>query len=152
MRRLFAAGLLALATIAWPASAQDDGPTHAQHLKAVPLTIRTQHGTKHYSVEVARSPEEQEIGLMFRTAMPATHGMIFPMAPPRMATFWMRNTLISLDLLFIRADGTIASIAPDAPVRSLDTIPSLEPVGAVLELNAGAAKRDGLRPGDKVRW
>ena len=151
MRPLWAA-LVALAVIAPPLAAQNAEPTHAQHLKPVPLTIVTSRGPVRYSIEVARSPEEQEIGLMFRTTMPAKHGMIFPMDPPRMATFWMRNTLISLDLLFLRPDGTISSIAANAPTRSDGIIASIEPVAAVLELNAGAAKRDGLKPGDKVRW
>jgi uncharacterized membrane protein (UPF0127 family) len=146
------AALLALAVVAAPLAAQNAEPTRAQHLKPVPLTITTPHGAVRYSIEVARSPEEQEIGLMFRTTMPPKHGMIFPMVPPRMATFWMRNTLISLDLLFLRADGTISSIAANAPTRSDGIIASIEPVAAVLELNAGAAKRDGLKPGDKVRW
>lgn len=152
MIRFLPAALFALAAIAQSASAQSAEPTSAQYLKAVPLTIRTAHGPKTYSIEVARTPDQQEIGLMFRTSMPAKSGMIFPMDPPRMATFWMKNTLISLDLIFIRPDGTISSIAPNAPVRSLDIIASFEPVAAVLELNAGAAKRDGLKPGDRVRW
>lgn len=152
MRRAPWAALLALAIIAPPLAAQSAEPTRAQHLKTVPLTITTSHGPVRYAIEVARSPEEQEIGLMFRTTMPAKHGMIFPMDPPRMATFWMRNTLISLDLLFIRPDRTISSIAANAPTRSDGIIASIEPVAAVLELNAGAAKRDGLKPGDKLRW
>jgi uncharacterized membrane protein (UPF0127 family) len=78
--------------------------------------------------------------------------MIFPMDPPRMATFWMKNTYLSLDLIFIRPDGTISSIASRVPPRNLDIVPSTEPVAAVLELNAGAAQRDGLKPGDKVVW
>ncbi len=151
MIRPLSAALLALAAIAQPAAAQLE-PTAAQHLKAIPLTIRTAKGVKRYSVEVARTGEQQEIGLMFRTKMEPAHGMIFPMDPPRMASFWMKNTLISLDLIFIRPDGTISSIAADAPTRSLANINSFEPVGAVLELVAGAAKRDGLKPGDKVSW
>lgn len=150
------AALLALAVVAGPlcapVSAQSGEPTAAQNLNAIPLTIRTAHGAQKYRIEVATTSRQQEIGLMFRTAMPARHGMIFPMDPPRMATFWMKNTFISLDLLFIRPDGTISSIAARVPPRSLDIVPSTEPVGAVLELNAGAAARDGLKPGDKVSW
>jgi uncharacterized membrane protein (UPF0127 family) len=150
--RALSAALIALAAIAQPAAAQGSEPTAAQHLKPVPLTIGAGKHAKRYMVEVARTADQQEIGLMFRTTMPPMHGMIFPMDPPRMATFWMKNTLISLDLIFIRPDGTISSIAPNAPTRSLDIIASIEPVSAVLELVAGAAKRDGLKPGDKVRW
>lgn len=145
-----AAGLLAL-----PVRAQvDPGPPSiaAAEARTVPLAIRTRHGPRRFRVEVARSEEQQALGLMYRRHMGMRHGMIFPMSPPRMASFWMKNTLIPLDLLFIRPDGTISSIAADAPVRSLDHIDSTEPVAAVLELNGGAAARDGIRPGDTVRW
>ena len=132
----------------------DPGPRGiaAAEAHTVPLAIRTRHGPRHFRVEVARSEETQALGLMYRRHMATRHGMIFPMSPPRMASFWMKNTLIPLDLLFIRSDGTISSIAADAPTRSLDHIDSTEPVAAVLELNGGAAARDGIRPGDKVRW
>ena len=126
--------------------------TTAQHLKTVPLVIRTQAATRRYRVEVARSPEQQEIGLMFRKAMARDHGMIFPMVPQRYASFWMRNTLIPLDLIFIRKDGTISSIAPNATPLSLDQVQSLEPIAAVLELVGGEAQRSGIRAGDRVRW
>ncbi|WP_404712342.1 DUF192 domain-containing protein [Sphingomonas sp. MMS24-J13] len=156
MIRSIRAALLALAlvtgTVVAPVAARAGEPTAAQHLKAIPLTIHTAHGAQKYMVEVATTPSQQEIGLMFRHSMPAKHGMIFPMDPPRMATFWMKNTFISLDLLFLRPDGTISSIAARVPPRSLDIVPSTEPVGAVLELNAGTAARDGLKPGDKVSW
>ena len=145
-----AAGLLAV-----PARAQvDPGPRAiaAAEARTVPLAIRTRHGSRRFRVEVARSEEQQALGLMYRRHMGMRHGMIFPMSPPRMASFWMKNTLIPLDLLFIRPDGTISSIAADAAVRSLDHIDSTEPVAAVLELNGGAAARNGIRPGDTVRW
>ena len=151
--------VLSAAIAAWllPASAYaqaDPGPAAitAAEAHTVPLVIRTRHGSRRFSVEVARSEEKQALGLMYRHHMGARHGMIFPMSPPRMASFWMKNTLIPLDLVFIRPDGTISSIAADAPTQSLDHIDSTEPVAAVLELNAGAAARDGLRPGDRVRW
>jgi uncharacterized membrane protein (UPF0127 family) len=148
------AALAALLFLAAPLSATATltGPTAAQHLAAVPLTIDTAHGRKRYSVEVARTPEQQEIGLMFRRSMAANHGMIFPMDPPRFASFWMKNTYIPLDLVFIRPDGTISTIAVNCTPLSLSTINSTEPVAAVLELAGGEAQRSGLRPGDRVRW
>ena len=89
---------------------------------------------------------------MFRTSVAPGAGMLFPMSPPRPASFWMKNTLIPLDLLFIRADGTIARIAANAVPESLALIESGEPVAAVLELAGGEAARQGIAPGDAVRW
>ncbi|RVT92538.1 DUF192 domain-containing protein [Sphingomonas crocodyli] len=118
---------------------------------AVPLTIKTATGERHFLVEVARTFEEQERGLMFRTSLPPQGGMIFPMVPNRVATFWMKNTLIQLDMIFIRADGTIARIATAQP-ETLDTVDSGEPVAAVLEIVGGGAAKAGIAEGDRVIW
>ncbi|UAK24897.1 DUF192 domain-containing protein [Sphingomonas nostoxanthinifaciens] len=146
--------LAALLAAALPlAAARADLPETAQHLAAKPLTVVSGKRTIRFSVEVAKTGEEQEIGLMFRKTMPAMAGMIFPMDPPRMASFWMKNTLIPLDIVFIRADHRISSIAASvAPLVTFPTVDSTEPVAAVLELNGGAAARNGLKPGDLVRW
>jgi uncharacterized membrane protein (UPF0127 family) len=79
-------------------------------------------------------------------------GMIFPMDPPRPAAFWMENTLIPLDLLFIGADGRIRNIIANAVPKSRAQLPSAGPVAAVLELAGGEADRIGARPGDRVIW
>jgi uncharacterized membrane protein (UPF0127 family) len=119
----------------------------------VPLDIRTASGKTHYfKVEVARSESEQARGLMFRDALAPDGGMIFPMNPPRPASFWMKNTVISLDLIFIRPDGVIARIAAEAVPYSLEPIDSGEPVSAVLEIAGGRAAELGISEGDKVRW
>lgn len=118
----------------------------------LPLSIETQIGSRHYRVELAESPEAQMRGLMFRTSLPRDGGMIFPFPRPQRATFWMKNTLIPLDLIFIRADGTIARIAANATPLSLDLIDAGEPVTAVLEIRGGGAVEDGIAPGDVVRW
>lgn len=89
---------------------------------------------------------------MFRKVVPHGTGMIFPMAPPRPAGFWMKNTLVPLDMLFIRADGTIARIAANTVPLSLDTVESGEPVAAVLEIAGGAAAAQGIAEGDRVHW
>jgi len=153
IRRLLAASL-ALAILHTPAALAEPKPSDvAVNARTVPLTISgTGHRVLKFRVEVARTPAQQELGLMYRRKMAADHGMIFPMTPPRFASFWMRNTYLPLDLIFVRADGTIASIAPDAKPLSLDTIDSFEPVAAVLELNAGVAARRGIKAGDRVRW
>lgn len=151
MKRAALAALLAWGVAGMPAAAPAE-PVAAQHLPKVPLAIVTAHRTLRFHVEVARTPEQQEIGLMFRTSMAPRDGMIFPMDPPRAASFWMKNTLIPLDIVFIRPDGVISTIAARATPRSLAAINSAEPVGAVLELNGGAAARAGIHPGDRVRW
>ncbi len=125
----------------------------AAGLEQVPLTIRTAAGAEHrFTVEVARSQEEQAQGLMNRSTLAPDRGMIFPMQPPRQASFWMKNTLIPLDIIFVRADGTIANIAENTVPLSLDPVLSTEPVGAVLELAGGRTAELGIRAGDRVRW
>ena len=151
MKALALAALLALALSISPAQAEPT-PASVHQGPTVPLSIRTAHHTARFHVEVARTPDEQELGLMFRKSMPADHGMIFPMNPPRPASFWMKNTLIPLDMVFIRADGTISSIIADVPPLTLQTRDSTEAVGAVLELNGGGAARAGIKPGDRVSW
>ena len=124
----------------------------ASGLAVVPLTIVSTNGRHAFRVEVARSEPEQAKGLMFRTAMGANEGMIFPMEPARQASFWMKNTVISLDLVFIGPDKRIESIAANAVPYSLSPIGSRGGVSAVLELNAGRAAQLGLAVGDRVEW
>ena len=89
---------------------------------------------------------------MFRDHLSGDQGMIFPMDPPRVASFWMKNTVIPLDMIFIRSDGTIAKIAADTVPYSLDPVSSEEPIAAVLEIAGGRAAQLGLQPDDKVVW
>ena len=149
MRSTLRLALLALAPLA--ASSAPARPA-AQPAATIPLTIATAHGTRRFAVEVARTPAEQERGLMFRRSLPAHGGMIFPMDPPRPASFWMKNTLIPLDIIFIRADGTIVRVAANAVPESLALIESGEPVAAVLELAGGKARALGIHADDRVRW
>ena len=92
------------------------------------------------------------MGLMYRTQLAPDRGMIFPMEPPRDASFWMRNTLIPLDMIFVRADGTIANIAANTVPYSEEPVPSAGPVAADLELAGGRSAELGIKPGDKVKW
>jgi uncharacterized membrane protein (UPF0127 family) len=108
-------------------------------------------------VETARSAAEQERGLMFRTSIPADGGMLFapyPVGggPPKTATFWMKNTPVPLDIIFIRADGSIARIANNTAPFSEARIDSGEPVSAVLELRGGRTDELGIAEDDKVTW
>ena len=121
-------------------------------LDLVPLTIKSDGKTHSFTVEMARTSQQQAQGLMFRTELAPDAGMLFPFPSPKPASFWMKNTVISLDLLFVRADGSIESIAANATPYSLDPISSGEPVSAVLELAAGRAAQLGIKPGDTVTW
>jgi hypothetical protein len=114
------------------------------------LVIDATAGPLRFDVEVAGDARSQEYGLMNRKTLPRQTGMIFDFHAPSMTSFWMKDTLIPLDMIFIRQDGTISSIAPDAVPMSLDSIPSAEPVRAVLEIGGGEAARLGIYPGQKV--
>jgi uncharacterized membrane protein (UPF0127 family) len=115
------------------------------------IVIVTRDGTRHrFRVEVARTPEQQRIGLMFRPAVPADGGMLFDWGRPIESSMWMRNTIVSLDMLFITADGRVHRIAERAVPLSLAPIDSRGPVRATLELAAGTAERLGIRVGDRV--
>lgn len=128
-------------------------PTAApDRLATVPLEIRSRATIHRFTVEVARSEEEQAQGLMFRERLGPFEGMIFPFVPPRPASFWMKNTLIPLDMIFIRADGTIARIAANTVPHSLEPVSSGEPVAAVLEIAGGRAAELGILEGDRVSW
>jgi len=151
LRPLFVA-LLAIAAPACNAQPQATPSADAAAALA-PLEVRTSAGVRKFSVEVARTPDEQAQGLMYRTSLPADGGMIFPFVPPRPASFWMKNTVIPLDMIFIRTDGTIAVIAANTVPNSLDPVTSLgEPMAAVLELAGGRAAELGIAEGDKVTW
>ncbi len=116
-----------------------------------PLVIVGRDGTRHaFNVEMALSGEQQMTGLMFRPSVPANEGMLFDWGAPRESAMWMRNTITSLDMVFINQDGTIRRIAERTVPQSLATIPSNGPVRATLELAAGTAERLGLHVGDRV--
>ena len=114
------------------------------------LAIKTHDATLHYTVEVATSEEQQHQGLMFRKSLPKMHGMIFVMSHPRQVTFWMKNTPLPLDMLFIDNKGIVAQIKENATPESTDQIASAGEVRAVLELKGGAAAQYHIAPGDKV--
>ena len=103
-----------------------------------------------FAIEVAGTEAEQAYGLMFVRSLPADQGMIFPYNPPQEVAFWMKNTLIPLDMLFVGADGAIGHIVAEAQPENLTPIPSQIPVIAVIEIKGGQAKADGLAVGDKI--
>jgi uncharacterized membrane protein (UPF0127 family) len=121
-------------------------------LEQVPLTIISGAKTHRFTVELARTEEEQATGLMNRSTLAPDHGMIFPFEPPREASFWMKNTLIPLDMIFVRADGTIANIEVNTVPMSLQPVYSDGSVAAVLEIAGGRAAELDIKAGDKVKW
>lgn len=106
---------------------------------------------KQIDVEIAETPQEKSLGLMFRTELPDGRGMLFPYGAPQDVTMWMRNTYIPLDMVFIRGDGVVYRIERRTEPMSERIISSQGPVTAVLEIAGGAADRMGLKPGDRVR-
>jgi uncharacterized protein len=114
------------------------------------LTIVGKTGPHRFTVEVAETPAQMEQGLMFRRTLADNAGMLFDFKQPTMATMWMRNTLIPLDMLFVDAQGRIVNIHERAVPKSDDVIAAAAPVRYVIELNGGTAARLGIAPGDKV--
>jgi uncharacterized membrane protein (UPF0127 family) len=115
------------------------------------LEIRSSQGRQWFNIRIADSAARQEQGLMFVRSLPADEGMLFPQARPRVMAFWMKNTVIPLDILFITARGRIACLREQARPLSLDLIGCDQPVKAVLEIGGGEAAKRGIRVGDLVR-
>lgn len=117
-----------------------------------PLVITTAAGASHtFQVEIATTPQEQAMGLMFRQTLADDAGMLFVYKPPQEIGMWMKNTYISLDMIFIAADGRIMRIEHGTEPFSLDTISSGGDASAVLEVKAGTAARLALKPGDRIK-
>ena len=142
--------LLVAVISASPAFAQTiTGPQ--PKLPQSPLTIDTGEARYRFIVEVADDNHERAHGLMFREHVPPNEGMLFDFGTDFERAFWMKNTLVSLDMIFIRSDGTIHRIASNTVPLSEAPVPSFGPVAAVLELAAGTAARLGIEAGDTVR-
>lgn len=114
------------------------------------LLVTTDAGDKQFQVERADDPQERARGLMFRREMADEHGMLFDFGAEEPASFWMANTYIPLDMIFIKADGTIESIAERTTPLSQRSVTSKGPVRYVLEINGGLSDELGIEPGDKV--
>jgi uncharacterized membrane protein (UPF0127 family) len=141
---LLVVALLAL-SISLPGSYQA-----AQAQDTDSLTIISGDDRHVFSVELANTPESRARGLMYRRSMPDDHGMLFDFGRVDMVSMWMRNTYIPLDMLFVRADGSIARIARDTEPLSERPISSGEPVLSVFEINAGISDRLGIAAGDRI--
>lgn len=145
-----AAGFTVLALLAAAAGAAQFAPAQLRDFPSDRLSIELRRGREPYRIWVADTPARQEQGLMFLTEFPPGYGMLFPQPAPRVLTMWMKNTYVSLDMLFIGSDGRILHITRDATPLSTAIISSGVPVSAVLEIRAGEAQRLGIREGDRV--
>ncbi|MBB3033951.1 DUF192 domain-containing protein [Alteriqipengyuania lutimaris] len=134
------------------ASAVTASATHpVSGLELVPVTVETDDGAHRFTAEVARSAEEQARGLMFRTELGPDEAMIFP-RDGDIASFWMKNTPLPLDIVFIGRDRRILNIAARTTPYSLDSVTAVGPTSAVLEIPGGRAEELGIEPGDRVEW
>ena len=135
------------------ARAQEAEPTAAQPILAQePLSITTHDGVRHaFSVELAKTPRQQEVGLMFRTAIPPTGGMLFVWPEPQQSEMWMKNCPVPEDMVFIGDDGRIEHIAENTVPYSLATINSQGVAKATLELQGGLTTKLGINVGDLVQ-
>lgn len=116
------------------------------------LTLHTASGAHRIAIEVAESDREKAYGLMFRQSLGDSEGMLFPYPTAHEITMWMRNTFISLDMIFIRADGIVHRVETDTEPHSERIIASEGDVTGVLEMKAGSARRLGIKPGDRVEY
>jgi uncharacterized protein len=141
----FFAAVLVVFMAALPAASR------AFALEKQPLAFITANGSHEITVEVADSEEERSTGLMFRRSIGEKEGMLFIYDREQDITMWMKNTYISLDMIFVRRNGVISHIEANTEPFSQEIIGSGGPALAVVEMGAGSAKRLGLKPGDKVR-
>lgn len=149
---VFVAAIFAVmqSPIGHQAVAQTAPSSQSQRLPTEKVTIVTAQGRFDIRAEIADEPSEHSRGLMFREDLEPTEGMLFDFGETRLVTMWMKNTPLSLDMVFVRADGTVARIEERTQPFSLRIIGSGEPVSHVLELRGGVARMLGLKPGDRL--
>lgn len=162
MKRLVSLALVALAAACSPQPAAEASPAKTtadnapqRHptsgLAVIPLSVTTAKGTYRFRAEVAATAAEQQKGMMFRTAMAPDEAMIFPNPVPQLRSFWMKNTVIPLDIIYIGPDRRVLNIVTGEPY-SATSLPSAGPVINVLEIPGGRAAELGIEPGDVVTW
>ncbi|MGK7931428.1 MAG: DUF192 domain-containing protein [Microcystaceae cyanobacterium] len=142
-------GLITITIFVQKTLTQDYTPPTVEPL---PITAQVQIGTEIIKLEVAATPEQQQQGLMYRTELPKNQGMLFTFSPARVAKFWMKNTLISLDMIFLK-DGEVKAVIDNVPPCRRDPCPSYGPsvlVNQVIELQAGQAQILGIEVGDRL--
>ena len=143
--RLRALAFAVAALLVWPGAS---GISQAAEIQ--PLEIVTKTGVQMFSVEMAKTEKERETGLMYRKEMADGRGMLFDFTPEQQISMWMKNTYLSLDMLFLDEAGTVTHVATHAQPVSLALISSQGPVRYVVELNGGAAASYGVKVGDRL--
>ena len=141
----YLASALVVFLISLPSWAQDTAK-----LRVEPVTVETERGKEIFKAEIADTPALRQQGLMYRKEMAPDEGMLFDFGAPRPVHMWMKNTYISLDMIFIRKDGTVIAIGANTKPLSEAVVGVEEPVRGVLEVIAGTAARLGLKPGDRI--
>ena len=160
MSRIAALAVCALLAACSPQPAAEATPSAAavasvhpvSGLEVIPLTVTSGDAVHRFAVELAASPEAQQRGLMFRTELGDSEGMIFPSTSPQVRSFWMKNTPLPLDIVYIGEDGRILNIHPMTTPYSLDSLYSTGVTSGVLELRGGRAEELGIEVGDLVEW
>jgi len=142
---------IGFALLATPAFAQTSKNDVVDFGEPKPLTIVTEDGTHEFMVDEAKTLDQQARGMMFRESMEPDTGMIFEFDEPKVATIWMKNTSIPLDILFVRSNGKILKIEHSHRPYTLRSASSEAVVAAVVELKGGESKSRGIRPGDTVK-
>lgn len=137
---------------ATPSAAPSASVHPVSGLQVIPLTVTSGASVHRFDVELAASPEAQQRGLMFRTELGDQEGMIFPSDPPQVRGFWMKNTPLPLDIIYIGEDGRILNIHAMTTPYSLDSLYSTGITSGVLELRGGRAEELGIEQGDLVEW
>jgi hypothetical protein len=146
------AGMLSGCAVQKSSASQPAGISSQEGLQVVPLTVKSGGRVHRFKVEVAQTDEQQATGMMFVEKLRPDEGMIFPFATLRPASFWMKNTLIPLDMIFVRPDCSIAKIAVNTVPLSLEPVGTEELLTAVLEIAGGRSVELGINEGDCVRW
>jgi uncharacterized membrane protein (UPF0127 family) len=142
---------LSFSLLAAPAFAQTSKNDVVDFGPPQPLTIVTEDGEHTFSVDEAKTLDQQARGMMFRESMEADSGMIFEFEEPKIATIWMKNTPLPLDILFVRSNGKILKIEHNHTPYTLRSASSEAVIAGVVELKGGEAKSRGIKPGDTVR-
>jgi uncharacterized membrane protein (UPF0127 family) len=155
---LFRAAVVVLVTRVFPALRMVPlalllaaAPAPAAEARLEQLELVTATGRHVFQIEVARTSEERARGLMYRRSMPRDRGMLFDFHAEHIVMMWMKNTYIPLDMIFVSRNGRVVSVAEKTEPMSERVISSGQPAYAVIELNAGAARKIGLAVGDEAR-